>query len=426
MFSKVVKQSPALLSNQYGLVVLCREASFWEKVPMGPPDAILGITEAFKRDKDPRKINLGAGTYRDDNGKPYVLPTVREAEKRIIAKNMDKEYAPIAGLSEFSKLSATFAFGDDSPVIKNGLNASAQSISGTGALRIGAAFISSFYPYAKEVYVPAPTWGNHVPIFKHSGVNVKFYKYYEKKTVSLDFKGMMSDIMEFPDRSVILLHACAHNPTGIDLKKEQWKELSALMKKKNHFPFFDMAYQGFASGDAMNDAFAVRQFVSDGHQIILCQSFAKNMGLYGERAGNFTVVCKDTEEVDRVLSQIKIIIRPMYSSPPIHGARIVTEILSDQQLKTQWLKEVKGMADRIIDIRKKLKDELVKIGSTRNWNHITDQIGMFCFTGLTPEQVDRMAKEFHVYLTRDGRISVAGVSSNNYQYLASSMHNCTK
>ncbi|CAH1391869.1 unnamed protein product [Nezara viridula] len=426
MFSKVVKESPALLSKQYGLFMLYREASIWEKVPMGPPDTILGITEAFKKDKDPRKINLGAGTYRDDNGKPYVLPTVKEAEKRIMAKNMNKEYAPIAGISEFCQLAAGFAFGEDSPVLKNGLNASAQALSGTGALRLGSAFLSSFYPHAKEVYLPAPTWGNHIPVFKHCGINVKYYKYYDKQTVGLDFKGLMSDIMGFPDHSILLLHACAHNPTGIDLKPEQWKELSALVKKKKHFPFFDMAYQGFASGDPMKDAFAVRQFVDDGHQIILCQSFAKNMGLYGERAGNFTVVCKDKEEVERVMSQIKIIIRPMYSNPPVHGARIVLEILSDQKLRSQWMQEVKGMADRIIGVRKKLKDELAKLGSTRNWNHITDQIGMFCFTGLTPEQVDRMAKEFHVYLTRDGRISVAGVSSTNYQYLASAMHACTK
>ncbi|XP_014289278.1 aspartate aminotransferase, mitochondrial [Halyomorpha halys] len=426
MFSKVVKGSPALLSKQYGLAVLCREASVWEKVALGPPDAILGITEAFKRDKDPKKMNLGVGSYRDDNGKPYVLPSVKEAEKRIMAKNMDKEYAPISGLSEYCKLAAAFAFGEDSPVIKNGLNASTQSISGTGALRIGAAFCSLFYPFSKDVYIPSPTWGNHIPIFRHCGMNVKYYKYYDKKTVGLDYQGLMSDIKGFPDRSLLLLHACAHNPTGIDLKKEQWKELSALIKKKNHFPFFDMAYQGFASGDAINDAFAIRQFVSDGHQVVLCQSFAKNMGLYGERVGNFTVVCKDKEEVDRVMSQLKIIIRPMYSNPPVHGARIVLEILSDPQLKNQWLKEVKGMADRIISVRKKLKDELGKLGSSRNWNHITDQIGMFCFTGLTPEQVDRMAKEFHIYLTRDGRISVAGVSSNNYQYLASSMHSCTK
>jgi len=400
--------------------------NWWGNVEMGPPDAILGVTEAFKKDTNPKKINLGVGAYRDDNGKPYVLPTVIQAEEELLKSKGDKEYAPISGVPEFCKLTAEFAFGSDSRTIKEGLNATVQSISGTGSLRVGAAFLEKFYPGNKEVYVPSPTWGNHIPIFNHSGLAVKKYRYYDPKTVGLDFAGAVEDLKKIPEKSIILLHACAHNPTGIDPKPEQWKELSKIIKEKHHFPFFDMAYQGFASGDVNKDAQAVRIFLEDGHQIALAQSYAKNMGLYGERVGAFSLVTESPEEVSRVMSQLKILIRPMYSNPPVHGARIVAAILSKPQLKEQWLKEVKEMADRIISVRTTLKERLTKEGSTKNWNHITDQIGMFCFTGISPQQVERLMKEFSVYLTKDGRISMAGVTSKNVEHLAYAMHQVTK
>merc|ERR1711890_103234 len=220
--------------------------------------------------------------------------------------------------------------------------------------------------------------------------------------------GMMKDISEIPENSIILLHACAHNPTGVDPNPEQWKEMSAVIKARNLLPFFDMAYQGFASGSVDDDAFAVRQFLADGHKILLAQSYSKNMGLYGQRVGAFTVVAEDKDEADRVMSQIKILIRPMYSNPPRHGARIVSELLTNPELRTEWLGDVKGMADRIIDMRNKLK------------------AGMFCFTGMKPNQVEHLTKNFSVYLTKDGRISVAGITSSNVDYLAHAMHESTK
>lgn len=237
---------------------------------------------------------------------------------------------------------------------------------------------------------------------------------------------MVEDLKAATPGSCVLLHTCAHNPTGVDPKPEQWKELSQLIKKKNLYPFFDMAYQGFATGSVDDDSFAVRQFLEDGHNICLSQSYAKNMGLYGERAGAFTLVCKDKEEASRVGSQMKILIRPLYSSPPIHGARLVTTILSDTELRAEWLGDVKVMADRIITMRQKLKEGLIREGSTHNWEHITDQIGMFCFTGMKPEQVEKITNDFSVYLTKDGRVSVAGLSSQNVDYLASAMHAVTK
>lgn len=426
--ARVALASSSLLKSNQNVIsaVATRASSWWSHVEMGPPDAILGVTEAYKRDTNPKKINLGVGAYRDDNGKPFVLPSVREAEEKIRSKNMDKEYAPIAGSAEYCKLSILLALGDESEVVKNGCNATVQGISGTGSLRIGAAFLEKFFPGNKEVYLPTPSWGNHTPIFKHAGLNVKQYRYYDPKTCGFDFQGAMQDIAKIPEKSIILLHACAHNPTGVDPKPEQWKEISNVVKQKKLFPFFDMAYQGFASGDVARDAFAVRYFIQEGHQMALAQSYAKNMGLYGERAGAFSLITGSKQEADTTMSQLKILVRPMYSNPPINGARIVTEILSDPTLKAKWLQDVKGMADRIISVRTQLRDNLKKEGSSRDWSHITDQIGMFCFTGMNPQQSERLTKEFSIYLTKDGRISMAGVTSKNVEYLAHGIHQVTK
>jgi len=414
------------LQSRQAAPALTRAASFWGDVAMGPPDAILGVTEAFKKDPSNTKMNLGVGAYRDDAGQPFVLPSVLKAEQNIMAKRLNKEYAPIGGEPEFCQEAAKLAFGADSPVITGGLNVTLQGISGTGSLRIGAEFIAKHFPLNKTIYLPKPSWGNHTPIFKFAGFGVGAYTYYDPKTCGLDFAGAMKDISAIPEGSVILLHACAHNPTGVDPSPEQWKEMSSVIKARNLLPFFDMAYQGFASGDVDRDAFALRQFVDDGHTVLLAQSFAKNMGLYGERAGAFTVCCSSQEEAARVESQAKIIVRPMYSNPPRHGARIAAEVMTNPELRAEWLVDVKGMADRIITMRTQLRDGLTKEGSSHNWQHITDQIGMFCFTGMTPDQVANITKNHSVYLTKDGRISMAGISSKNVGYLAAAMHDVTK
>lgn len=421
-----VRASQASQASRVGSVWLPAVRKFkstWAHVKAGPPDPILGVTEAFKRDQDTRKINLGVGAYRDENGKPYVLPSVRQAEELVITSKGDKEYLPITGLANFTKNAAILAYGKDSAPVKENRIAITQSISGTGALRIGGAFLQRHYPEAKTIYLPTPSWGNHTPIFRDSGLEVKQYRYYDKNTVGLDLKGMIEDIKAAPAGSIVLLHACAHNPTGVDPTLEQWKEISSVVKEKGHLPFFDMAYQGFASGDTDKDAFAVRHFVKEGHQIALSQSFAKNMGLYGERVGAFSIVCADPDERARVESQIKIIVRPLYSNPPMHGAKIAGTILADQQLYQQWLGEVKGMADRINGMRSTLKNLLVQdLNSKLNWDHITNQIGMFAFLGISPEQVAKLVNEHHVYLTRDGRISVAGITNQNVKHLAESLH----
>jgi len=254
---------------------------------------------------------------------------------------------------------------------------------------------------------------------------VKF-RYYKPETRGLDFEGMMEDIKEAPKGSFFLLHACAHNPTGVDPTAEQWAEISTVMKEKGHFPFFDMAYQGFASGDCVKDAQAISIFLKDGHELGCSQSYAKNMGLYGQRTGVFSIVTNDKNHTSPVASQMRLIARPMYSNPPLHGALIVATVLGNPELKAQWYKEVKGMADRIINMRTQLRSCLEASGSTLKWNHVTDQIGMFCFSGMTGEMVDRLAKEHHIYMTRNGRISMAGVTSGTVERLANAIHDVTK
>jgi len=421
MSSSVVRRAAAFTSQ----FTMSRSSSTWASVQQGPADAILGISEAFKADSDPNKINLGVGAYRDGQGKPYVLSCVKQAEKRILERNMDKEYTAITGVPGFGGLATKLAYGPDAEAISSDRIAVTQSLSGTGALRIGAAFLERFYT-SKTIFVPTPTWANHHSVFKDARLEVKQYRYYNKDTIRLDIDGMLEDLMNAPPKSIILLHACAHNPTGVDPTHEQWKQISEACHKSGHFVFFDMAYQGFASGDTDRDAFALRYFVQQGHSIALAQSFAKNMGLYGERVGAFSLLCDSAEEKKRVDSQIKIIVRAMYSNPPVHGARIASEILKDPGLNAEWLEEVKGMADRIHGCRSTLRNILEgDLKSSRDWSHITSQIGMFCFTGLAPDQVEKLTKEHHVYLTKDGRVSMAGVTDANVRYLAEAIHKVT-
>eukprot|EP01101_Sappina_pedata_P004446 TRINITY_DN188_c0_g1_i1.p1 TRINITY_DN188_c0_g1~~TRINITY_DN188_c0_g1_i1.p1 ORF type:complete len:425 (+),score=200.61 TRINITY_DN188_c0_g1_i1:67-1341(+) len=396
--------------------------NFWDNVTQGPEDPILGISVAFNKDTNPNKINLGVGAYRDDNGKPFVLSCVRTAEDLI--RGSDHEYGPITGVPAFNKVAAELVLGEDSIALKEKRVVSSQTLSGTGALSLVAAFLQRFMP-GKTIYLPSPTWANHTPIFKDAGLQVAEYKYFLPATCGIDFNSMVADIEKAPNGSVILLHACAHNPTGVDPTESQWRDLSKLVKAKGHFALFDCAYQGFASGNPEKDAFAIRHFISEGHQVAVCQSFAKNFGLYGERIGALQIIAANETQARAIESQVKILVRPMYSNPPIQGARIVSTILQNKELTSQWRDEVALMANRIKGMRTRLQDGLKAAGSTRDWSHITSQIGMFCFSGLTPQQVDQLAAEHHIYMTRNGRISVAGVTSKNVDYLAKSMHTVT-
>ncbi len=391
-------------------------------VQMGPADPILGLSVAFNEDKTPIKVNLGVGVYRGDDNKPYVLEAVRKAQPIVAADNM--EYAPITGVAGFVTQAQKLAFGTV-PALKEGRIASSQALSGTGALRVVADFLKKFSPN-KTILVPSPTWGNHHNIFRDAGLTAANYRYYAKATNSLDIAGLLEDLSKAQEGTIVLLHACAHNPTGIDPTREQWREICSVVKTKKLFPYVDMAYQGFASGDLENDAFATRLFAEECPSMALAQSFAKNLGLYGQRVGGIHFVTSSPEEKERVLSQLKILIRPMYSNPPLYGARVAETVLSNPELTQLWHKELKGMADRMNGVRRTLVSELATVGSTRNWSHITSQIGMMAFTGLDKEQVTRLKNDYHVYMTDDGRAAISGLNSGNVQYVAKAFHEVSK
>ena len=414
---------PLARSRHQGLVARAAVAgtdSMFGSVEQAPADPILGVTQAFRADEDPSKLNLGVGAYRDDNLQPVVLSVVRKAEERVLAQKNNKEYLPIDGLAAFNKVSAELMFGADSSLLADGKIVTLQSLSGTGSLRVGAAFINRFFPGA-SVYIPNPSWGNHKNIFADAGVQVQQYKYFDKDTIGLDFEGMKADLQAAPEGSVVILHACAHNPTGIDPTREQWTEILEICSSKGLLPFFDSAYQGFASGDLITDAFAVRMFADAGLEMLVSQSYAKNLGLYGERVGALHCVAKDADNAKRALSQLKRLARALYSNPPTTGARIVAEVVGDPELFGEWKSEMEGMAGRIKAVRAQLVGCLKELCPERSWDFITDQIGMFSYTGMTQAQVENMTNKHHVYMTKDGRISLAGLSSGKVEFLANAI-----
>ncbi|XP_051119475.1 aspartate aminotransferase, cytoplasmic [Andrographis paniculata] len=397
-------------------------ASVFDHVVRAPEDPILGVTVAYNKDPSPVKLNLGVGAYRTEEGKPLVLNVVRKAEQILVNdRSRVKEYLPITGLSEFNKLSAKLILGAESPAIQENRVTTVQCLSGTGSLRVGAEFLAQHY-HQHTIYIPQPTWGNHPKIFNLAGLSVKTYRYYDPATRGLNFQGLLEDLGSAPTGAIVLLHACAHNPTGVDPTPDQWENIRRLMRSKALLPFFDSAYQGFASGNLDADAQPIRMFVKDGGECLVAQSYAKNMGLYGERVGALSIVCRNADVASRVESQLKLVIRPMFSNPPIHGASIVATILKDRNMFREWTIELKAMADRIIHMRKLLFDALRSRGTPGDWSHIVKQIGMFTYTGLDSKQVAFMTKEYHIYMTSDGRISMAGLSSRTVPHLADAIH----
>lgn len=394
-------------------------------VVAGPADPILGLAVEFQKDANPNKVNLGVGVYRGDDGKPFVLQCIREAERRLVGQNLDMEYAPITGVPRFVSAAQELAFGPDNVALKEKRLASAQVLSGTGALRTGMEFLERWYLPSKTVYQPNPSWPNHANIARDARLQQGKYAYFDPMTNSLDLDNMLKDLEAALSGSIVLLHACAHNPTGIDPTQSQWRQIIDVIKRKKHFPLVDLAYQGFASGDPDRDAFALRAFSAEMPSLILCQSFAKSFGLYGHRCGNLTVQCASADEAERVLSQLKILIRPMYSNPPVHGARLVDIVLADPALKKQWQKELVEMAGRMTGMRTTLVQELKALGSKRDWSHLVNQIGMMAFTGLNKAQVDRLKKEHSIYMTADGRAAITGLNTNNVAHVAKGFHAVT-
>ncbi|XP_074287076.1 aspartate aminotransferase, chloroplastic [Silene latifolia] len=419
-FLKGDKKNVSFKLQSFGRVsmVATVNVSCFEGVTMAPPDPILGVSEAFKADTDEKKLNLGVGAYRTEELNPYVLNVVKKAENLMLERGENKEYLPIEGLAAFNKATAELLFGAGNPVIKEQRVATVQSLSGTGSLRLAAGLIERYFPGAK-VLISSPTWGNHKNIFNDARVPWSEYRYYDPKTVGLDFEGMIADIKAAPEGSFILLHGCAHNPTGIDPTPAQWEKIADVIQEKNHVPFFDVAYQGFASGSLDEDASSVRLFAARGMELLVAQSYSKNLGLYAERIGAINVVCSSADAATRVKSQLKRLARAMYSNPPIHGARIVANVVGDSEMFGEWKDEMEMMAGRIKSVRQKLYDSIVsKDKSGKDWSYILKQIGMFSFTGLNKAQSDNMTDKWHVYMTKDGRISLAGLSSAKCEYLA--------
>ncbi|WP_326999110.1 amino acid aminotransferase [Comamonas testosteroni] len=389
--------------------------SLFTAVEMAPRDPILGLNEQFNADSNPNKVNLGVGVYFDDNGKLPLLECVQAAEKAMMEKPTARGYLPIDGIAAYDNGVKALVFGAESDVVKSGRVATVQAIGGTGGLKIGADFLKKLNPNAK-VLISNPSWENHKAIFTNAGFEVGSYAYYDAATRSIDFAGMLADLNAAAAGTVVVLHACCHNPTGYDITAAQWDEVIAVVKAKSLIPFLDMAYQGFGHGIA-EDGAVIGKFVAAGLDIFVSTSFSKSFSLYGERVGALSVVAADKDEAARVLSQLKIVIRTNYSNPPTHGGAVVAAVLNNPELHALWEKELGEMRVRIKAMRQKLVDGLKAAGVQQDMSFITTQIGMFSYSGLSKDQMVRLRSEFGVYGTDTGRMCVAALNSKNIDYV---------
>jgi len=398
-------------------------ASVFANVKEAPVDAIFGINQAYVADPSPLKVNLGVGAYRTEEGKPLVLPTVRKVEQQLLDAGLNKEYQPIEGVPSFTRSAPKLILGPDSEAIREERVFCVQALGGTGAIRLGLEFLKRFFPnQSPTVLIPDPTWANHKQIAEHAGLAWSSYRYYDPSTRGLDFAGLIEDLSNAPDRSIVLLHSVAHNPTGVDPTEEEWGRIVDVVQRKGHFAFADCAYQGFASGNLLADSFSARLLVQRGLEFFVAQSFSKNFGLYGERVGCLTMVLATKEAAEVAGTQMRVIVRGMYSNPPSTGARIVGEILSSPLLYSEWEADMQAMSSRMLSVRRQLYDLLLSNNTPGDWSHVIKQIGMFTYLGLSPEQVKVLTEKYHIYMTSTARISVAGLNSSNVAYLANAIH----
>ncbi|MDB5779272.1 MAG: aminotransferase [Polaromonas sp.] len=393
--------------------------SLFTAVEMAPRDPILGLNEQFGADTNPAKVNLGVGVYYDDNGKLPLLECVQVAEKQMMEAPKARGYLPIDGIAAYDSAVKGLVFGADSEPVKSGRVATVQCIGGTGGLKVGADFLKRLNPDAK-VLISDPSWENHRALFTNAGFTVESYPYYDAATRGINFGGMLAALNAAPAGTIVVLHACCHNPTGYDITAEQWDEVIAAVKARNLTPFLDMAYQGFGYGLA-EDGAVVGKFVDAGLSFFVSTSFSKSFSLYGERVGALSVLCSDKEEAGRVLSQLKIVIRTNYSNPPIHGGTVVAMVLNTPELRALWEKELGEMRVRIKAMRQKLVDGLKAAGVKEDMGFITKQIGMFSYSGLSKDQMVRLRNEFGVYGTDTGRMCVAALNSKNIDYVCASI-----
>ncbi|MCJ8146234.1 aspartate/tyrosine/aromatic aminotransferase [Acinetobacter sp. A3.8] len=392
----------------------------FEQVPAYAGDPILSLMEDFKVDPRTHKVNLSIGLYYDEQSVVPQLQAVREAQKQYATHNDEaKLYLPMEGMSGYRQAIQALLFGADSQVIQAKRIATIQTLGGSGALKVGADFLKNYFPQS-EVWVSNPTWDNHVAIFSGAGFKTNTYRYFDNDTRQVNFDAMCEDLNTLSPQSIVLLHPCCHNPTGADLSAEQWDQVIEILKAKQLIPFLDIAYQGFGQG-VEQDAYLIRALANTDVKYVVSNSFSKIFSLYGERVGGLSFVCQDAEEAARVLGQLKATVRRNYSSPPTTGAGLVNIILNDENLKQMWLDELEQMRIRIFAVRDQLRRRLLELVPNGNFDYLTAQQGMFSYTGLSAEQVDRLKEEFGVYLVRSGRICVSGLNQRNINYVAESI-----
>ncbi|MDP1605536.1 MAG: amino acid aminotransferase [Rhodocyclaceae bacterium] len=390
--------------------------SLFANVEMAPRDPILGLNEAYNADKNPAKVNLGVGVYFGDDGKIPLLAAVKAAEKARLETQPPRGYQPIEGTPAYNGAVQNLLFGKDSELLAAGRSVTCQCLGGTGALKVGADYLKRLLPDS-TVYISDPSWENHRALFEGAGFLVKDYAYYDAATRGVDFAAMKASLAAMPAKSIVVLHACCHNPTGADLTAAQWAEVVAAIKEKNLVAFIDMAYQGFADS-IPQDAAALDLFTASGLQFFVSSSFSKSFSLYGERVGALTIVTASKDESARVLSQVKRVIRTNYSNPPTHGGAIVAACLSSPELRQMWEDELAGMRDRIRVMRASLVENLKAAGAPQDFSFINVQRGMFSYTGLTAAQVEKMRAEYGIYAVSTGRICVAALNTRNIEYVA--------
>jgi len=391
----------------------------FEQFTPAPPDSILGLTEAFKNDPNPRKINLSVGVYRDATGITPIPASVKTAEARLLEAEKSKGYLPIEGNPAFNRATRELIFGADHDIVANGRAATAQAPGGTGALRVAADTIAKLMPDA-TVWISDPTWPNHPSVFGAAGLPVKSYPYFDAKTNGVAFDAMLAAVNSIPSGDVLLLHGACHNPTGVDLNQAQWQAIADVVAERKLLPLVDFAYQGFGNG-LKEDAAGLLNLCRPGQELMIANSYSKNFGLYNERVGALTVVAKDAQTADTLLSHVKAAVRANFSNPPYHGGAIVATVLTDPALRAQWEQEVTTMRERINGMRHLFVETLNEKGVQRDFSFITRQRGMFSFSGLTPDQVKALRNEYAIYIVGSGRINVAGMSESGMDYLCSAI-----
>lgn len=390
--------------------------SLFSAVELAPRDPILGLTEAFNADDRPHKVNLGVGVYADDEGRLPLLRSAYQAEQTLLNKAAAHGYLPIDGLRVYNQAVQKLILGEASPLLAQGRMVTVQTLGGTGALKVGADFLKRILPNA-QVALSNPSWENHAALFTSAGFEVVNYPYYDAATHALDIEGFLAALNTYAKGTIVVLHACCHNPTGVDLTLEQWQKVAAIVQERQLVPFLDMAYQGFGV-DLQSDAAAVRLFAEAGIPSLIANSFSKTFSLYGERVGTLSITTASQEEAGRVLSQVKRVIRTTYSNPPTYGSAIVSHVLSTPALRTLWEQELNGMRERINTMRHALVEKLKQLKPQHEFDFILHQRGMFSYSGLNPQQVERLKAEFGIYATGKGRICIAALNTKNLETVA--------